>query len=63
MGPMSSLPLEALKHQLEGLRHNIVVREKTIEAMRDEIAYLENLNQLDRRKIENLVAQIDEMEE
>ena len=60
---MSNLPLEALKHQLEGLRHNIVVREETIETMRNEIAYLENLNQLDRRKIENLVAQIDKTEE
>jgi hypothetical protein len=31
--------------------------------MRSEIAYLENLNMLDSRKIENLVAQIDKMEE
>ena len=60
---MEPMILEALKHQLEGLRHNIVVREKTIETMRHEIAYLENLNQLDMRKIENLVAQIDKTEE
>ena len=50
-------------HRLEGLRHNIAVREETIETMRGEIVYLENLNQLDRRKIENLVAQMDKMEE
>ena len=54
---------EAQQHQLEGLFHNIVVREKTIETMRNEIAYLANSNRLDRRKIENLVAQIDKMEE
>ena len=53
---------EALKHQLEGLRHNIVVREETIETMKSEIAYLENLNMLDIRKIENLIVQIDKME-
>lgn len=60
---MEPMILGALKHQLEGLRHNIVVREETIETMKSEIAYLENLNMLDIQKIENLIVQIDKMEE
>jgi len=59
---MSESPLEALKHRLEGLRHNIAVRKETIVTIKGEIAYLESLNKLDMIQIETLVVQIDKME-
>ena len=56
---MADIPLEGLKQQLEMLRYSIKVREDTISSMRDEIAYLDSLNNLDMLKIEKLVEQID----
>ena len=59
---MADIPLEGLKQQLEMLRYSIKVREDTISSMRDEIAYLDSLNNLDMLKIEKLVTQIDKLE-
>lgn len=59
---MNDIPLEGLKQQLEMLRYSIKVREDTISSMRDEIAYLDSLNNLDMLKSEKLVEQIDEFE-
>ena len=59
---MNDIPLEGLKQQLEMFRYSIKVREDTISSMRDEIAYLDSLNNLDMLKIEKLVTQIDKLE-